>query len=138
MKQKRLYLSNDRFIGGVCGGIAEYLDIDPTIVRLAWILITFFNTFCILIYIAAVLIVPANPNQETSNERQVVSQVRDSFDRFTKSDSDSEQNSLYRSLGLILLAIGAIILLNRFIPAISWQVLVSLILIGLGIVLIKS
>jgi len=33
---KRLYRSRDRKIGGVCGGIAEYFNMDPTIVRLIW------------------------------------------------------------------------------------------------------
>ena len=41
---KRLYLSEkDKKIGGVCGGIAEYFKIDPTIVRLIWIVFTFFS-----------------------------------------------------------------------------------------------
>jgi phage shock protein C len=37
---KRLYLSTDKKISGVCGGIGEYFDFDPTLVRLAWILMT--------------------------------------------------------------------------------------------------
>ncbi|MBS3150301.1 PspC domain-containing protein [Candidatus Woesearchaeota archaeon] len=38
-KVKRIYrLSKDKMIGGVCGGFAEYFNIDPTIVRLAWVL----------------------------------------------------------------------------------------------------
>lgn len=44
MPQKRLYLSstNKKFLG-VCGGLAEYLDADPTIVRLVWVLLTLFT-----------------------------------------------------------------------------------------------
>ncbi len=45
MNNKRLTRSSDRMIGGVCGGIAEYLGWDPTAVRVAWVLLTFFTVF---------------------------------------------------------------------------------------------
>ncbi|MFH1608070.1 MAG: PspC domain-containing protein [archaeon] len=59
-KQKRLYRSKkERIFGGVCGGIAEYLDTDPTIVRLIWALITIFSVGAGLIaYLIAWLIIP--------------------------------------------------------------------------------
>ena len=39
--QKKLYRSaTDKKLGGVCAGIAEYLDVDPTVIRLAWALFT--------------------------------------------------------------------------------------------------
>jgi phage shock protein PspC (stress-responsive transcriptional regulator) len=38
---KRLYRSQeDKMLGGVCGGIAEYLNVDPTVIRLIWVLLT--------------------------------------------------------------------------------------------------
>ena len=37
-EKKRLTRSDDKMIGGVCAGLAEYLDIDPTIVRIVWVL----------------------------------------------------------------------------------------------------
>ena len=41
---KKLYLSEaDKKIGGVCGGIAEYFEVDSTIIRLAWLLVTIFT-----------------------------------------------------------------------------------------------
>ncbi|HLD62581.1 MAG TPA: PspC domain-containing protein [Candidatus Norongarragalinales archaeon] len=60
---KRLYLSNkDKKIAGVCGGVAQYLGIDPTIVRLIWLLLAFAGGFGILAYLVAWIIVPRNPN----------------------------------------------------------------------------
>ncbi|MEM0473395.1 MAG: PspC domain-containing protein [Candidatus Aenigmatarchaeota archaeon] len=42
-KLKRLYRSkNEKVLGGVCAGIGEYFNVDPVIVRLLWILLTFF------------------------------------------------------------------------------------------------
>lgn len=58
---KRLYRSNhDRMIAGVAGGMAEYFQVDTTIIRLAWI-ITFFMSFGIVAYIIAVFIIPPAP-----------------------------------------------------------------------------
>ena len=55
MSNKRLYKSSvNRMLCGVCGGIAEYFDIDPTLVRLVWVIITFMGGAGILAYGAAI------------------------------------------------------------------------------------
>ena len=59
MSNKRIYKSNvDYKICGVCGGIAEYFDIDPTIVRLIWVIAAFTGAG-ILAYIIAAIIIPS-------------------------------------------------------------------------------
>ena len=59
MVEKKLYRSEkDRMIAGICGGIAEYLDIDPVIVRLIWVAFTCLVGSGILLYIVAYLIIP--------------------------------------------------------------------------------
>ena len=57
---KKLYLSDtDKKICGVCGGIAEYFDIDSTLVRLAWVVLSLMSVGGgIIVYIAAALIDP--------------------------------------------------------------------------------
>ncbi len=58
--EKKLYKSNtDKKICGVCGGIAEYLGIDSTVVRLIWVLAILFAGSGILAYIIAALIMPS-------------------------------------------------------------------------------
>ena len=57
-EKKRLTRSNNKMIGGVCAGLAEYLDIDPTIVRIVWVLMVLFAGFGILLYIILWLIMP--------------------------------------------------------------------------------
>ena len=60
--EKRLYKSNDnKMIDGVCGGIAEYFDIDPTVVRLAWVLFCTLGGSWIFAYIIAAIIIPRAP-----------------------------------------------------------------------------
>ena len=59
MDGKRLYRSKkDRMICGVCGGIANYFNIDPTLVRLAFVLIAMGAGSVILAYIIAAIIIP--------------------------------------------------------------------------------
>lgn len=56
---KRLTLSNDKKLGGVCGGIAEYFDIDPTLVRIGYAALTLFTAFCgIILYPILWIIMP--------------------------------------------------------------------------------
>ena len=57
-EKKRLTRSDDKMIGGVCVGLAEYLDIDPTIVRIVWVLMVLFAGFGILLYVILWLIMP--------------------------------------------------------------------------------
>jgi len=67
MVEKKLYRSeSERMIAGVCGGLSEYFDIDPAIIRLIWVAFTFFVGSGILLYILACIIIP--------NEREVIVQ----------------------------------------------------------------
>lgn len=60
--EKKLYKSNqNKMIDGVCGGIAEYFGIDPTVVRLIWVLFSLMGGCGILAYIIAAIIIPRNP-----------------------------------------------------------------------------
>ena len=61
--EKKLYKSNtDRKIFGVCGGLAEYFDIDATIVRLVLVLAVLFAGVGVLAYLIAALVMPNQPD----------------------------------------------------------------------------
>ena len=57
---KRLYRSStDKMIGGVCGGIAEYFTLDPTLVRIGYILLSLFTVFSgVIAYLILWIVVP--------------------------------------------------------------------------------
>ena len=56
---KRLYKSNEnKMLCGVCGGIGEYFDLDPTLIRLAWVLLGIIGGSGIIAYIIAAIIIP--------------------------------------------------------------------------------
>ena len=59
---KRLYKSNEnKMLAGVCGGIAEYFNMDPTLVRLGLIVFCALGGSGIIAYIIAAIIIPRNP-----------------------------------------------------------------------------
>lgn len=60
--EKRIYKSNkNKMISGVCGGIGEFFNIDPTLVRLGWLVFCALGGSGILAYIIAAIIIPRNP-----------------------------------------------------------------------------
>jgi phage shock protein PspC (stress-responsive transcriptional regulator) len=62
---KRLYRSNtNRILGGVCGGIGEYLNVDPTIIRFLLIIFALIYGTGILIYLLAWIVIPKNPSKK--------------------------------------------------------------------------
>lgn len=60
---KRLYLARDKKISGVCSGIADYFELDPTLVRLGWIIMTVITGILpgIIAYIVAAVVMPNAP-----------------------------------------------------------------------------
>jgi phage shock protein PspC (stress-responsive transcriptional regulator) len=59
---RRLYRSSkSKIIGGVCGGMGDYFNIDPVILRLLWVILTFAGGAGVLIYIVAWIIIPEEP-----------------------------------------------------------------------------
>lgn len=61
--KKRLYRSRDKMVGGVCAGLAEYMEVDPTLIRLAYVGLSVFTAAFpgIICYILAIIIIPLEP-----------------------------------------------------------------------------
>ena len=60
---KKLYKSStEKKIDGVCGGIAEYFNVDPTVIRLAWVIFSCLGGSGLLAYIICAIVMPRNPN----------------------------------------------------------------------------
>jgi len=62
--QKKLTLSTrDRKIAGVCGGLGEYLGVDPTLIRVIWVFFALFVGSGILAYLIAWILIPSGPER---------------------------------------------------------------------------
>ena len=67
--ERKLYRSQtDMRLGGVCGGLGEYLNVDPTVIRLVFILLALTGGHGILLYIILWLLMPFKPAQTLSTE----------------------------------------------------------------------
>ncbi len=61
---KKLYkMGEGKMLDGVCGGIANYFDVDPTVIRLAWVLFCAMGGSGIIAYIICAIIMPREPEQ---------------------------------------------------------------------------
>jgi phage shock protein PspC (stress-responsive transcriptional regulator) len=71
---KRLYRSRkEQMLGGICGGLGEHLDVDPSIIRLVWLVVTLLSLGTgIIVYLAAWIIIPQS-NGESPEQTPVTS-----------------------------------------------------------------
>ncbi|MGQ9644879.1 MAG: PspC domain-containing protein [Ignavibacterium sp.] len=143
--EKRLYRSyTDKMLGGVCGGLGEYFEIDPVIIRVLFIVAVLFGGGGILAYIILWIVIPKKPftipkfNQESSNETNPNTEQStndNSFRNFVIEKRRMNKNSL---AGIILIFLGVLFLLDNFLPRFSFHDLWPLILIGIGFALILN
>lgn len=143
--EKRLYRSyTDKMLGGVCGGLGEYFDIDPVIIRVLFIVAVIFGGGGILAYIILWIVIPQKPftipkfNQESSNETNPNTEQStndNSFRNFVIEKRRMNKNTL---AGIILIFFGVLFLLDNFLPRFSFHDLWPLILIGIGFALILN
>ncbi len=132
-KIKKLYRSQKDFIlGGVCGGIAEYFDVDSILIRLIAIILIFSGAG-VLIYILMWIIIPVfNSNFEKQKET-----VKLEKDEKTNEYKEKKSNNFRELLGLILIVLGFILLIGKLF-SISPEVIGILILIIVGILFVVT
>lgn len=144
---KKLYRSSkDKMLGGVAAGLAEYFDIDPTIVRILFVISLFLGGAGVLAYIIMWIIVPEQPftgynqpQQETS-DAGAESPIEKNFSPandpkyYERLREKKEKRMIYG--GVILIFLGFILLADNFIPRIHFHDFFPLILLGIGIALL--
>ncbi|KPU42289.1 phage shock protein C [Oxobacter pfennigii] len=128
---KQLFRSrNNKMIAGVCGGIAEYFAIDPTIVRLVWVLITLTYGIGLIAYIIAAIVIPDNMYQSYENYEQK------SNEEYAKPAVSSDKTNLI--IGCILVLIGAFAVLKRFFYWFDFSLLWPVLLIAVGAIILYN
>ncbi len=101
-------------IAGVCGGIAEYFNIDPTLVRLAFVLLIFANGIGLILYIIAAIIIPLNPTTVPSRGPPVEIPI-----------AGNTMNVIVLVIGVLLLLVGLASLVALYTGA-EWSPLTIL------------
>ena len=130
---KRLYRSKThKVIGGVAGGIGEYLDIDPVLVRILFIVAFFAGGVGILAYIIAWIIIPEQPRENTmtmppeSQQPNVPPQPTPT----SRPEETHRRGSIVG--GLVLLVLGLLFLGQNFLPEFNFGDWWPLILVAIG------
>lgn len=125
---KRLYRSkHDRMISGVCGGFAEYLNTEAVLIRIAWVVITLFGGIGLLMYIAALIIIPENPEHIEEE----------------KEEPNKNEKALFWGAALIIIGIGLLLKQMGFFYYINfwnvpWQMIWAVFLILIGVFLLYN
>lgn len=116
MKDKLYRSKNDKIIFGVCSGIANYFEIDPTLVRvITAVLLVIGAQFILSLYIILAIVLPEDPNEK---KQKVISKLNNSY-----------------MLGAGLVIIGVIMLLDSY-NIVLWRNLWPAILIIIGVIII--
>ena len=141
MANKKLYRNqNESIFAGVCGGLADYFDIDVTLVRIIFVILAIGGGSGVLLYLILWLVIPSEEGRITNSEREEnIKNFTDSVGKKVKSvakEIDKEVRVEKRQgnfLGLILMFLGIILLIDKIIPmVIRWDYVWPIVLIVLG------
>lgn len=150
---KKLYRSiKDKMIGGVAGGLSQYFDIDPTIVRVLFVLSLFLGGAGIIAYIILWIVVPEEPFVFNMPPSSATSESGSSNESKKESDETAaklsfEYNQVYEKKknekrftygGIFLIVLGVIFLLDNFVPRFNFGDIFPFILVIIGVGLLMS
>ncbi len=150
MEQSRLYRSyKNSVIGGVCGGLGNYLNTDPILFRVLFVVAFLVGGTGLLAYIILWIVIPIEPIPNISNQNPygepstAMNMEEENNNNKTEPDNMEEQKKQPKNDGnlwggLILITLGAIFLIDRFVPRIDFGDLWPLILIVVGVILISK
>lgn len=147
---RKLYRSQtDRMISGVCGGLGGYLDVDPTIIRIAAVILALITGIIpiLIAYIVAAIVVPletsrvVSPGDTLPDNADEIKNVAKEEESVTEDETGHQRRHW---VGIILIVLGAVFLLGNLNifwipwPWLNWGLLWPLILIATGAFIIWS
>ncbi|MGI6331094.1 MAG: PspC domain-containing protein [Zhaonellaceae bacterium] len=126
----KIYRSErDKMIGGVCGGLAEYFNIDVVLIRLLWVLLFFLGGSGVLAYIIAWIIIPAQSTAQPHTDSL------DDGQSWEGTDSTNDSGRGNKIVGIILIGVGVFFLAKMYIPHFYWRRVWPVVLIVVGVLI---
>lgn len=141
----RLYRSEtNKMIAGVAGGLGEYFEIDPTIIRIIFIILALFQGSGVLIYIVMWVILPVHSRLSSNNETTVKDNIEDiktrakSFAHSINVGKNTNSGDSRFWWAILIIALGFFFLFRNFgiFEALDLEKFWPVILIGLGLLFI--
>ena len=135
---RRLYRCRDnRVLAGVASGVAEFFDLDPTLVRVVWFLSIFFGGVTLLIYIGLAIIGPLEPISAEAAAAAAAAQAAGGPDVQRHESRGGGRWATF--FGVVLIIFGSIAFADRFLPGLDLEhFIVPAFAIGLGAFLIRG
>jgi phage shock protein C len=146
---RRLTRSRDAMIGGVAAGLANWLNADPALVRIAWaLLVPLTGGAALLAYIVAWIVVPEEPRRPVDSASASpqpaasgsAGDAEPSASAPSASDVESgrsgDRTALYIGGGLVL--IGLWFLVREYVPDVRWDLIWPLLLVGFGALILVT
>jgi len=152
--KNRLYRSRvKRVFGGVAGGLAEYMNLDPILVRVLFIIIAAVNGIGVLLYIIMWIVVPEAPLEyEFPNYKKSDSEPGKDGEAANSANSDTTASEMFSGtennevqskstnsrliIGVILIGFGTFFLLDNFFPFFDFEDIFPLALVVIGVALL--
>lgn len=145
---KKLYRSTkEKMVAGVCGGLSEYFDIDPAIVRVIFVVSLFAGGAGVIAYIILWLIVPEEPYVLASTKSDAAEEpsgTQESTSERAFSHQDYEKQIIEKKrkrstfAGIVLVLAGLLFLMDNFVPRLDFEDFFPLLLIALGAWLLSN
>lgn len=144
MNQKLYRSRNQKVLGGVCGGLGEYLNLDPVLVRVIFVVLAFFHGFGLILYVIMLVIVPQKPIvwQMPGETAPIDTSTNVSTDEvqqstvFETSQLKQEPSKGKVIAGIVLIVLGVVFLFENIWPFFDFEDFFPLILVGIGIVIL--
>jgi len=139
---ERLYRSRTKkVIGGVAGGLGDYLNIDPVLIRVLFVIITLINGLGLLLYIILWIVVQEEPYKDISYEMGPNSDENSSNDEKQSQTQPNQPMEKKESkgaivIGVVLIALGFIFLADNWFPSFHFRDIFPLAILGVGIWLV--
>jgi phage shock protein PspC (stress-responsive transcriptional regulator) len=132
---RRLYRSRrDRMLGGVAGGVAAYLQVDPALTRLAFVALVLAAGTGLLAYIIAWIVIPEEPEGQAAPAASAPAAPGGAVPPLPVAPRRSAGRGARLVVGVILVAVGCILLLDWAVPGLDhyfWPA--AIIVFGLGL-----
>jgi phage shock protein C len=153
-EEKKLYRSRkDRKIAGVAGGLAEHFNIDPVIIRIAFVCAFIFGGWGLIVYVIIWIVTPEekidfftsgnateksenNENESTTNNNENTNHNTINMENQFDAIKEKKKNKGNLTGGIILITLGVLFLIARFVPHIRFHDLWPILLIVIGITML--
>ncbi|MDQ3238958.1 MAG: PspC domain-containing protein [bacterium] len=112
--------ATNKVIAGVCGGLGEYFEVDPTILRIVFVVFTFFGGSGILLYVLIWLVVPIGANRRFSQENftdsvnEMTDKASELFSKVRTGSIRTNESRDKKWFAILLVVVGALFLFSNF------------------------